>query len=450
MKKYILIQNDGEIESNSFELIGASTKRGETGKIGFFGSGLKYSIAYMMRNSIEFKIFSGMNELVFSTTPEILKEQSFDRICINGKQTSYTITMGPTWKEDWFVLREIYCNAMDEGNCILVRDTENINPIEGKTRIYIALTTPLTEVVNNWDKYFSYDRDPVFISKDAYTSFIGNADVGGKNHQEVSIYQKTEGVLFRKGVRVYSDDRLAYDYDFQYADINEDRTAKHPNAMGYVSVNLMANLDNESFVKTILRSGVDDKPCSEYSNMAFYEPEFNAFSTKWNEFSEENLLIVKEISGRFSEQISRTTKEVFYIPTYFARHLKKRLPNVTVLGMGKSIGAVGIQEIEKTPKMDFLLKEVLKSLKEMKYDIPYPISVGQFDDENILGSADIKEKHIYLSDRVFDMGRREIAATLMEETEHIASGKEDETRAFQTHIFSQWLKSMEESNSLFL
>ena len=35
MKKYILIQNDGEIESNSFELIGASTKRTEKGKIGF-------------------------------------------------------------------------------------------------------------------------------------------------------------------------------------------------------------------------------------------------------------------------------------------------------------------------------------------------------------------------------------------------------------------------------
>jgi DNA polymerase elongation subunit (family B) len=36
MKKYILIQNDGEIEANSFELIGASTKRNDNTKIGFF------------------------------------------------------------------------------------------------------------------------------------------------------------------------------------------------------------------------------------------------------------------------------------------------------------------------------------------------------------------------------------------------------------------------------
>lgn len=107
MKKYILIQNDGEIESNSFELIGASTKRNDTTKIGFFGSGLKYSIAYMIRNDIGFRIFSGEQELCFSTIPEKLKDQTFDRICINGKPTSYTTTMGPTWTEDWLILREL-------------------------------------------------------------------------------------------------------------------------------------------------------------------------------------------------------------------------------------------------------------------------------------------------------------------------------------------------------
>jgi len=114
MKKYILIQNDGEIESNSFELIGASTKRDDSTKIGFFGSGLKYSIAYMMRKGIDFRVFSGLNEFHFSTKKEQLKDQSFERICINGTLTSFPTTMGPNWEEDWFVLREIYCNALDE------------------------------------------------------------------------------------------------------------------------------------------------------------------------------------------------------------------------------------------------------------------------------------------------------------------------------------------------
>ena len=161
MKKYILIQNDGEIESNSFELIGASTKRTEKGKVGFFGSGLKYSIAYMIRNNIDFRVFSGESEIKFTTIPENLRGQVFNRICINGKPTSYTDTMGYTWTEDWFVLREIYCNAIDETNCVMVKDTELISATEGKTRIYVELTEKLQLVVDSWDSYFSDEREPL-------------------------------------------------------------------------------------------------------------------------------------------------------------------------------------------------------------------------------------------------------------------------------------------------
>ena len=55
-KKYILVQNDEEIDILAFNLIGASTKRDDDNKIGFFGSGLKYSLAYALRNNIEIKI----------------------------------------------------------------------------------------------------------------------------------------------------------------------------------------------------------------------------------------------------------------------------------------------------------------------------------------------------------------------------------------------------------
>jgi hypothetical protein len=92
----------------------------------------------------------------------------------------------------------------------------------------------------------------------------------------------------------------------------------------------------------------------------------------------------------------------------------------------------------------------LRSLEEMKYPVPYEIRVAEFSDLKIMGLADINAKIIYISADTFDKGRREIAMTLMEETEHIKSQQGDETREFQTHIFSQWLKTMEESNGLFL
>jgi hypothetical protein len=450
MTKYILIQNDGEIETNSFELIGASTKRGETGKIGFFGSGLKYSIAYMMRNNIDFKVYSGIRELKFTTTPEALKEQSFDRICINGKPTSYTVTMGPTWKEDWFVLREIYCNALDESSCQLIKSTETVQPSIGKTRIYIELTKKLKSVIGNWDRYFSDERTPLFTTNKIYTSNFGNED-GRESvrHQLVKVYNKKHGVIYRRGINVGEKTNMLFDYELEFVNINEDRTARNMNFISYMFADMAGQLDNEDWVKSILRTAQDDEKCSEYASLSYDTPEQN-ISQKWVKFSNDNMLVVKEISGRFTDEIARTKKEVFLIPSHFARHLKKNLSSVSIMGMGSVIGDLYFTEVGKTPKMDYLLKEVIASLKEMNYEVCYDVLVAEFESDEILGRADIKAKKIYIATKTFDMGRREIAMTLMEENEHIASQKGDETRAFQNHIFSQWLKTMENANGLFL
>lgn len=447
MKKYILIQNDGEIETNSFELIGASTKRDEKGKIGFFGSGLKYSIAYMMRKGIDFRVFSGLTELKFTTTEESLKDKSFSRICINGKPTSYTTTMGPTWKEDWFVLREIYCNALDEGTCQLIKGIENTDPSEGKTRIFIELTEDLKKVAESWDSYFADERTPIFTSEDIYTSYLGSQD--GGSIQNIEVYAKTEGVLYRRGIRVHVRKDSIYDYGLQFVNINEDRTAQNTHGMSYISNNLVAKMTNEDYVTSVLRTGEDTTPCSEYRDLTCNEVGGD-FSEKWIQFSKDNLLVVKDIAGRYSQEIQKSKKQVYLIPSLFAREMKKSRPDTVIMGMQNLIGDNSMNEVDRTPKMDFLLKEVLAALESMNYHVHYDIRVVEFDDDNIMGQADLKGKEIFIAAKTFDMGRRELAMTLIEENEHIISQKGDETREFQTHIFSQWLKTMEDSNGLFL
>lgn len=448
MKKYILIQNDGEIESNSFELIGASTKRSQEGKIGFFGSGLKYSIAYMMRNKIDFKIFSGEQELSFTTNDEQLKDQCFQRISINGIRTSYTTTMGPTWKEDWFVLREIYCNALDEGACMIVKETEIVSASAGKTRIYIELTEALADVSNSWDNYFADEREPIFFAENIHTSFLGHDDGKYITEQKVSVYKKTRGIMYRKGIRVYDNKHWQFDYNFDRVNINEDRTAKSPNGIQYAILDLAAKFINEDYIKTVLRSGNDERPSDEYLALNCSNPD--QWSAEWERFSQENLLVLKDISGKYSEEINSSKKEVFLLPYHFTRELKRNIPNAYVLGMNTVIDGVTGNEVELTKKMQFLLKEVTASLKDMNYEILFDVSAAEFDNDNILGKADTKTKKIIIAAKTFDLGRREIALTLMEENEHLKSSLKDESRAFQTHIFSQWLKSMEDNFGLFL
>lgn len=448
MKKYILIQNDGEIETNSFELIGASTKRDEKGKIGFFGSGLKYSIAYMMRKGIKFKVFSGLTELIFSTVPEQLKDKSFERICINGKPTSYTTSMGPTWTQDWFVLREVYCNALDESTCQIVKEIEYTQPSEGKTRIFIERTHELTAMINKWDSYFSEDRTPLFVSEEIYSCYLGNED-DAIYQQKVSVYHKSSGVLFRRGIRVYENDRYMYDYNCQGVSINEDRTAKNPDGMAYVVVNLFAVFADEGYIKSVLRSALDENMSMEYGSLAacdINEP----VNEQWVQFSQKNMLVVRELSGRYTEEMNMYTGEIFLIPASFARGLKKKRPGIQIMGMGNVVGNMSYTECSMSNKMKFLLKEVLHSLNEMRYPVNFDIIAAEFDKDEVMGCADAKNKKIVIAASTFDKGRREIAMTIMEEMEHLRSGFGDKTRQFQAHVFSQWLKSMEEANGLFL
>lgn len=291
----------------------------------------------------------------------------------------------------------------------------------------------------------------MFECRRVYTSGFGHTD-GSENHsnyQAVKVYQKTEGTIYRRGIKVGGRPNLIYDYEFQYANINEDRTAQNISCLDYAFCDMLGQLENEEWVKSVLRTAQNDKDSVEYLSTAWHTPD-QPPSLKWVDFSRENMLVVKEISGKYIDEISRTKKEVFLLRSSFAKHLKKMVPAVAILGLGSQIGDTFFSEVEKTPKMEFLLKEVLSSLKEMDYEVHFDIFVADFEDDNMLGYADIKEKKIYIAKKTFDMGRRELAMTIMEENEHIISGKEDETRAFQNHIFSQWLKTMEDKNGLFL
>lgn len=431
--KYILIENEGEIESNSFELIGASTKREDDTKIGFFGSGLKYSIAYMMRHNISFRVFSGRTELIFTTIPETLKEQSFDRICINDKPTSYTTTMGPTWDEDWFVLREIYCNALDEGTCRMQKDVSAVAPTSGMTRIYIESTPSLEQISRQWDAYFSVDRQPLWTATSIYTGYLSPPD-----WQPVEVFQRTAGTMYRKGIRVQTNETALYDYGFQDVYINEDRTARSAYALADVCANLMATMVDKKYVLNILRN-----PTS-YEYRAIRSASVKgSVSPEWLDLSHQFLLVLDEQAGRYTVETAKSRKEVLHIPQSFARQLFKDLPDIEILGLYKMVGDVGVEPTTATPKMSQLLSDVLKTLKHIGYESPYEMQIVEFDDKSVLGKADCELQIIYLSHRIFDLGKKEIALTIMEETEHINSGYSDETRAFQNHLFHSWLTTME-------
>jgi hypothetical protein len=157
---YIKIKNLGEIDIQSLTLLGASSKRGDSSKIGMFGSGNKYALAYLLRNGYEIYLFSGLNKIDITTEKALFRDKEYDVILINGKQTSITTEFGKDW-ELWQAIREIYCNSMDEGGHSL-EYVSKIEPIDGETHFYIKNQSSISNFIANFDSYFSENKKILF------------------------------------------------------------------------------------------------------------------------------------------------------------------------------------------------------------------------------------------------------------------------------------------------
>ena len=81
---YLKISNKGLLDVEALTLLGASSKRGDNTKIGMFGSGNKFSLAYLLRNNYELRIFSGLEEIKLTTIEKTFRDKKFNIILVNN------------------------------------------------------------------------------------------------------------------------------------------------------------------------------------------------------------------------------------------------------------------------------------------------------------------------------------------------------------------------------
>jgi len=429
--KFIKIESKGNIDPQAFVLLGASTKRDDESKIGFFGSGLKYSIAYLLRNNIEFKVFSEYQEIKFTTNTANFRDKSFSVIVIDGKETSMTTEMGIDW-EAWYILREIYCNALDEGSAnISIVDREECVPVEDKTVFYIAITTELKDVIANWELYFSTNRSDLFAYTDDIHFYTGGEDL----------------LIYRRGVRCHYGKQLKaiFHYDISWVNINESRVIKDDFDFRWKLALSLKSIEDKKVISKILRSII-----GTYEAELFWDSAINYFSNEWLSCVNGKILVPYDNAGFWSEEIKLNPSSYMILPNSLVRGLKGRFEDdIKVIGEGDGVKMGNMKMLtELSPKQQALLDDSKEFLKNAGYVIEHDIVVVRFAKADRLGLA--SENKIMLSDKIFDLGRKEIVATIIEENEHLITGYSDETRAFQNHFIMKYIGELENKTGKYL
>lgn len=429
--KFIKIESKGLIDPQAFVLLGASTKRNDESKIGFFGSGLKYSIAYLLRNNINFKVFSEYQEIKFSTQEANFRDKSFSVIVIDGKKTSMTTEMGIDW-EAWFILREIYCNALDEGDAnIQLVDSSECIPVEDKTVFYIEVTSEFQEVIANWELYFSSARIDLITYTNNIEFYTGGEDL----------------IVYRRGVRCHfgKQNKSLFNYNISWVEISESRVIKDDfNFRWKLSLELRSSA-NKKVISKILRD-----VNNTWESELFWDSASHTYSNLWLECLDNKILVPYDNAGFWSDEINLSPYLYLILPSKMVKGLKERFDDsIRVIGEGEGTKSGDMKVItELSPKQQVLLNDSVDFLKNAGYTLEYDITVVRFAKANRLGLA--KDGKIILSEKIFELGRKEIVATLIEEQEHLITGYEDESRAFQNHFIMKYIGELESKTGKYL
>ena len=425
---YLKISNAGILDVEALTLLGASSKREDSTKIGMFGSGNKYALAYLLRNNYEVRIYAGKTEITLGTTEKKFRDRSFSAITINGAETSITTDFGKDWAL-WQSLRELYCNAIDEGGHKL-EYVQSISPSENETHFYIKSRAEITGFVGDFDNYFSENRKVLFECE--YGKIL--AKDGGKLN------------LYRKGIRCFETDKNSiYDYDLKDVDIDENRLAKYGWMMPSLIWNLVYQCTNKEVIKNVLFHA------SEHEYVECIGSDFDYVNK--NYMSEEFKDVLKELtlapiglSGLIStEELGTTT----ILPNTIFKQAKTIVGNESLSTKFKVYKTGFFIEIETDALHEATLSKAKEFFFECNYSkvFNYPVIVARFTDKEILGFADEKEQRIVLSEICMAKGVQVVIETLIEEFIHLHYDVKDETRSFQNAAITEIVSLLKVNNA---
>jgi len=384
--KIVSFQNKGVIDARAYRLFGASAKSGSN-PIGFFGTGLKYAIAIFLRFNCKVTLYHGLDIVEFGVADVKMRESSFKvvtaTITTPGSvapeviELPYTTELGKTWKP-WQALRELWCNALDEGGEMQAIPLE---PREG----YTTITVEGQAAMDAWN-----EREKIMITTTPQVLSQG-----------VEVHPARGQAIYFRGIRVKdlgSPSRLTYNIVGHSVELTEDRTIKYDYWAYTLIAQAVVNLTDEGLIRAFLTA---PQGTLEYGlDISEVEP-----------------------GDKFMEVLESLGFNTKGNPSAHKLWLKKRGSPLAVRDM--SLTDVQQKMLEKAQAFcRYLGLSVDK----------YPARFTRDMEDGVLGLADRNQGCVWITERCFMMGAKQVAGTLMEELIHMEKGLYDETRALQNFL----------------
>ena len=203
----VYFANKGLIDLDVIRVMGVSVKKKDN-PIGYFGTGLKFAIATLLRTGHQIVLRRGEESFEFTAQTKKIRGKNVQRCFMNDEPLPFTTELGKNW-EVWQAYRELHSNTLDEDGEI------SDKKLHGDTVIEVEGSAIEREFADRWS---------IFINTQPITRCTGLEIHPGRTK---SIYYRGVrcGVLPRPTLFTYnitaptrlSEDRIFRDqWDVEY------------------------------------------------------------------------------------------------------------------------------------------------------------------------------------------------------------------------------------------
>lgn len=388
----IIFRNRGLIDLAAVRTLGVSVK--EDGAIGYFGTGVKFAIATILRGGGSVTLLRGKDEHRFGIISQEVRGQEFEVVTLDGKELGFTTQLGRDWLP-WMAFRELACNALDEGGRYYA-ERDFVGLVDPDETVFIVHSEEFEDAYHN-------RGDIILESKPVYAN----------DHIEIRHGNSTN--VYYRGVRVGPVLRPTF---FTYnvlrkIDLTEDRTLKCPWTVQDILTRGIAACEREDLIFPAMSCGD-----------GFIEHHFSF--REGMKPTEQFLKVAAGLRGRLD-------------------NIAKANPSAMAMARSLSLATLGPQDsVALHPVERARFDRAAEFLKSVGYDVHgYPITIVDELGDGVYGLA--KEGRIFISKAAFQKGTKEVASTLLEEYIHLKTGFGDMTRQLQTWLFDELLLQSEKA-----
>lgn len=383
----IVFENEGELDIRAIKIMGISSKDNKSSAIGYFGTGLKYALAILLRHGATVSVVTGSQSYQFGVSRTKIRHDNFDIVTMNGEELGFTTELGKDW-ELWMAFRELYSNMLDEVGTTY--ETKVFTPEEGKT--YVVVTSdPFAKIFHDRGKYFlPPERKPIAISRNVefYEKTASEDEVS-------SIYFKDVRVLVSKVPGRYHYNLLSG------LTLTEDRTVKEGWSLAWELAYAVTQLKDEKLIRAIVTA----EDGTYESHMNFHHAEHGA----------DQAACFLKVVGALRRQLMDTGINSTAIE-YHKKHTKT--PNVLP---GISCHMTDIEQQQMSKAYSFCKDTLGLDLDDLRLIVAKDLGEGR------LGLSNMDDGIMYISKQCFREGTKRVAVALLEEYTHCKHRVYDET-----------------------